>query len=316
MKRATSLACLLIFTLTSTKTFASDPIGIYALIDRVVLEPSDSQPERIQIHGAFCFAMRQFGDDYSPPVRGYLYYQLPADKPDLAVAKAEWADMKKIAGTGQIIAFGSRYKHFGVLRRGAGPAVLREVNEKDVTALLAKLDDQDQSNRDAATDDLKRLGAAAEPKLRSALASTSTSAEAKNRIERVLADLQPDPYPIGFGLNRVRANQNSGNVGKLRIFPAAFSPADGTLVDAGSIKLIAANIAAADSKPRYFFEIENLAGEKESSGAVEQGQKQTEWSPKIQLKSGEKYTWRVWVDDGKTRGPIADATFVARASRP
>lgn len=255
MKRLISLACLLT-CLFATKTLASDPIGIYALVDRVVLEPSDAQPERIQIHGAFCFAMRQFGDEYAPPVRGYLYYQLPAEKPD--VAKAEWADMKKIAGTNQIIAFGSRYQKFGVLRRGAGPDVAQKTSEKR------------------------------------------------------LADLQPDPYPLGFGLNRVRATQNSDHVRQLRIFPAPFSPADGALVDAGAVKLIAANIAAADTKPKYFFEIDNAAGEKESSGAVQQGEKQTDWSPKMPLKSGEKYTWRVWIEDGKTRGPVADATFVAK----
>jgi hypothetical protein len=312
MKRAICLACLLIFSLPGAKAFASDPVGIYALIDRVVIEPSDSQPERIQIFGAFSFAVRNFGDQYSPPVRGYLYYLLPAEKAQ--AARAEWADMQKVAGTGQIIAFGSRYQQFGVLRRGAGPVVGREVNEKDVAAFIAKLDDQDQSKRDAATEDLKRMGSAAEPKLRAALASASTSAEAKNRIEKVLGDLQPDPYPIAFGLARIRAAQPSEHVRLLSTFPSAFSPADGSLADAGAVKLIAGNIAAADTKPKYFFEIENAAGEKESSGAVEQGQKQTEWSPKMQIKTGEKYTWRVRVENpnllgAKANGPVADAIF-------
>jgi hypothetical protein len=262
MKRIISLATLLIACLLTTKTFASDPVGIYALIDRVVLEPSDAQPERIKIQGAFCFAVRNFGDQYSPPVRGYLYYQLPAKKAD--AAKAEWADMRKIAGTQQIIAFGSRYQPFGKLHRGAGPAAPTDVPEK----------------------------------------------------ERVLGELQPDPYPIGFGLDRVRGDQNSDHVRQLRNFPAAFSPADGAVVDAGAITLVAANIAAADSQPKYFFEIENAADEKESSAAIQQAERQTEWSPKMQLKPGEKYTWRVWVDDGKSRGPVAEAAFVARATRP
>jgi len=314
MKRSLSLACLLILSLTASRARASDPIGIYALIDRVVLEPSDAQPERIQIWGAFSFAMRQFGDQYSPPLRGYLYYQLPAEKAD--AAKAEWADMRKTAGTGQIIAFGSRYQQFGKLRRGSGPVVGHKVPEKDIVSLIVGLDDGDQNKRDAATDNLKRLGVAAEPALRATLASASTSAEAKNRIERILSDLQPDPYPLGFGLNRVRAAQNSDHVRLLQIFPAAFSPADAAVVDPGTVKLVAANIAAADTRPKYFFEIENSAGEKESSGAVEQGERQTEWSPKMPIKSGEKYTWRVWVENNKSHGPVADATFVARASRP
>jgi hypothetical protein len=312
MKRAIPIACFLILSLAGVRAFASDPVGIYALVDRVVLEPSDAQPERIQIHGAFSFAMRNFGDQYSPPVRGYLYYQLPAEKAD--AAKAEWADMRKIAGTGQIIAFGSRYQQFGKLRRGAGPVVGREVPEKDIVALIVNLDDADQVKREAATENLKRLGAAAAPKLREALASASTSAEVKNRIERVLGDLQPDPYPIGFGLARIRSAQASEHVRLLSTFPAAYSPADGGLADAGAVKLIAGNIAAAETKPKYFFEIENATGEKESSEAIEQGEKQTEWSPKMQIKAGEKYTWRVWVDDAKllgakSRGAVAEAIF-------
>src|SRR5439155_6974096 len=123
-----------------------------------------------------------------------------------------------------------------------------------------------------ATDDLKHLGRAAESKLHSALASASTSPEAKNRIERILGDLQPDPYPVAFGLARIRVAQSSEHVRLLTTFPSAFSPADGTVIEPGSIKLIAGNIAAADTNAKYFFEIENAAGEKESSGAVEQGQ--------------------------------------------
>src|SRR5437870_13187237 len=119
MKRTITLHCLLITCLFTAKSFASDPVGVYAIVDRVVIEPSASQRQRIQVYGAFCLASRQFGDEYSPPLRGYLYYQLPQDKPD--AAKKEWADMQKVAGTGQIIAFGSRYQQFGKIRRGTGP---------------------------------------------------------------------------------------------------------------------------------------------------------------------------------------------------
>jgi hypothetical protein len=306
MKRTLCLLCVLICGFAA-RAYASDPIGIYALIDRVVLEPSDAQPQRIQIWGAFSVAMRQFGDQYSPPLRGYLYYELPPEKAQ--VAKAEWADMQKVAGTGQIIAFGSRYQQFGKIRRGAGPVAGPEVPEKDIVSQIVNLDDADQSKREAATEALKHIGRAAEPTLRASLNSASTSAEARNRIERILTDLQPDPYPIGFGLTKVRGDQNSEHVKLLRRFPSAYSPADGTIADAGAVKLIAGNIAAENIKPQYFFEIENAAGEKESSGAVQQGQKQTEWSPKMSLKSGQKYTWRVWIEDGKTHGPVAEAVL-------
>jgi hypothetical protein len=85
---------------------ASDPNGIYAFVDRVVLEPSEAAPERIQVWGGFALAKTENRDDYRDAQRGYLYFKLrPGDE---AVCKKEWADLKSIAGTRQIVAFGSR----------------------------------------------------------------------------------------------------------------------------------------------------------------------------------------------------------------
>ena len=85
---------------------ASDPIGGYLIVDKVVLEPADS-PTTIQIWGSFALAKGQRGLDYSDPVRGYLYYKAPSGKEDMC--RKEWSDLKKVAGTGQAIGFGSRY---------------------------------------------------------------------------------------------------------------------------------------------------------------------------------------------------------------
>jgi hypothetical protein len=87
---------------------ASDPIGIYGFVDRVVLEPNDTAPERIQIRGGFAVARKtQNNSEYNPAERGYLYFKLrPGDE---EVCRKEWADLKSIAGTQQIVAFGSRY---------------------------------------------------------------------------------------------------------------------------------------------------------------------------------------------------------------
>jgi len=87
---------------------ASDPTGIYAFVDRVVFEPNDTEPERIQVWGAFALANRENRDDYHNAERGYLYFKLrPGDE---AVCKKEWADLKAVAGTRQIVAFGSRFE--------------------------------------------------------------------------------------------------------------------------------------------------------------------------------------------------------------
>jgi len=96
-----------IFVLAGNSARASDPIGIFAKIDKVVLEPSDTAPERIQLWGAFCLADDKDRDRYRAPEKGYLYYKLPAEKSD--AARKEWNDLKAIAGSGDVIGFGSRY---------------------------------------------------------------------------------------------------------------------------------------------------------------------------------------------------------------
>ncbi len=86
---------------------ASDPVGIYALIDKVEIEPSEGPAERVRLHGVFAIAERKAGDDYSTPKRGFLYFSLPKEKQENA--RKEWADLKKMAGSGEGVAFGSRY---------------------------------------------------------------------------------------------------------------------------------------------------------------------------------------------------------------
>ena len=88
---------------------ASDPNGIYAFVDRVVFEPSDAKPERIQVWGAFALAKpSNRRNEYNDAERGYLYFKLRAGEED--VCQKEWADLKAVAGTGQIVAFGTRYE--------------------------------------------------------------------------------------------------------------------------------------------------------------------------------------------------------------
>jgi hypothetical protein len=94
-------------SLLTTKTDAvSDWIGVYARIDKVVLEPNAKAPERIQIWGAFALASKKDRNSYEPAQRGYLYYSVAQGKEE--VCRKEWADLKASAGTGNIIGFGGR----------------------------------------------------------------------------------------------------------------------------------------------------------------------------------------------------------------
>ena len=45
-------------------------------------------------------------NDYLPPARGYLYLALAANP---QAALKEWADLQSVAGTTQIVSFGSRW---------------------------------------------------------------------------------------------------------------------------------------------------------------------------------------------------------------
>ena len=139
-------AFVALFGVGATRALASNPIGIYALVDKVVFEPSEANPERIQVWGAFAIA--EGGYTYKDAERGYLYYKVNPDKP--TACHNEWADLKSVAGTGQIVAFGEK----GTLRKnGAKPerpdvypvamGLTKVKEEKDYAPLkqLAKLRD-------------------------------------------------------------------------------------------------------------------------------------------------------------------------------
>lgn len=97
---------------------ASDRVAVYGRVDRVVLEPNADAPTAIQVWGVFSIAQARNPNDYQPAARGYLYYALPA-KADLA--RREWADLKSVAGTGTIVAFGSRWEGVPQLRQPSDP---------------------------------------------------------------------------------------------------------------------------------------------------------------------------------------------------
>jgi hypothetical protein len=98
---------------------ASDMTGLYALVDKVTLEPNADRPERVQIWGIFVTPVPNDRNDYQPPMRGYLYFQLPDARTDLA--RREWADLNKTAGKRQIVGLGSRYELKARVRPASEP---------------------------------------------------------------------------------------------------------------------------------------------------------------------------------------------------
>jgi hypothetical protein len=93
---------------------ASDPVGIYAFVDKVVMEPSEGAPERIQVWGGFALAEGR-GFTYAPAKRGVMYFKLKPGKE--TVCRNEWADLKSVADTAQIVSFASRHEPRGTVRK-------------------------------------------------------------------------------------------------------------------------------------------------------------------------------------------------------
>jgi len=83
-------------------TQASDPIDTYCLIEKVVFEPEDC-PERAQIWGA-CARLNRRTTATMSASRGYFYYAVPPGREE--VARAEWMDLKRVAGKDQVVGFG------------------------------------------------------------------------------------------------------------------------------------------------------------------------------------------------------------------
>jgi hypothetical protein len=109
---------------------SSGRIGYYGIVEKVVLEPNETAPDRIQVWGAFAYVDGSSAAT-SPVKRGYLYFKVRSDIPgftsqaEVDVTRREWTDLKAVAGTGQAIGFGSwgYIGRFDVLEPGgvAGP---------------------------------------------------------------------------------------------------------------------------------------------------------------------------------------------------
>lgn len=97
----------------------SDPVGTYCLLTAVVLQPNDTEPQSIQLKGAFAVSDAKPGGGYLPAAAGYLYFSCPRGKD--ATCWNEWSDLKKLAGAGQIAGIGSRFGPLGRVRKADEP---------------------------------------------------------------------------------------------------------------------------------------------------------------------------------------------------
>jgi len=71
-----------------------------------VLEPNATSPQTIQVWGVFSMAKPTTETLFAAGPRLSLFQARAGNE---EAARKEWADLKEVAATGQIVAFGSRY---------------------------------------------------------------------------------------------------------------------------------------------------------------------------------------------------------------
>lgn len=106
MKKQLIILGSLALVLAGNVGWASDPIGVYGLIDDVVLiQGPAGNVERAKIYGTFSVANLQ-SFFYFPPKTGILYFQMDFESETATLA--EWSDLKRLAGSKKCVAFSAR----------------------------------------------------------------------------------------------------------------------------------------------------------------------------------------------------------------
>ncbi|MES2176957.1 MAG: hypothetical protein V4550_03755 [Gemmatimonadota bacterium] len=223
----------------ATPSRLSDPVGIYALIDKVVVSANE---ETVQIWGVFALSTGMGGDSYKPVQRGYMFFKAASDP---RVSRAEWNDFQSVAGSGQVVGFGQRYTPTGRVRSASEP----------LTA--------------------------------------------------------PEPYPIGFGVRKTTNNPLASSIQRdLASIPLPLSPLDGSTVKSGPVRFVVRNVK--DTLVRYVFSLDGK-GQHETSEPLPAGKDETSWTPKLALRPGEDYIWRVVARSGNWTGqPVESSIRVAK----
>jgi hypothetical protein len=103
----TAMGVLALGAVIAPLASASGPLGIYGIIEKVVFEPNDRTPERVQVWGAFAYVELGKNPGASTVKRGYLYFRHPATGESIETVRREWADLAAVAGTGQAVGFGN-----------------------------------------------------------------------------------------------------------------------------------------------------------------------------------------------------------------
>lgn len=95
---------------------ASNPLGAWVKVDKVVFEPDQTNATKVQVWGVFALNLGQQAGSwaYSEPNPGYMYFSCPQGYE--AQCRMEWADFKNAIGTKNCSGFGQNYVAPGTVR--------------------------------------------------------------------------------------------------------------------------------------------------------------------------------------------------------
>ena len=103
MKSAACLIGLLVVCVMTADVRAGGPPPVCMAVDKLVFEPNENTPVRIQIWGSFSL-LNDTKDSYGQPVRGYLYYSAAPGKEE--ECRKEWAKLKKLVAEQHLVSYG------------------------------------------------------------------------------------------------------------------------------------------------------------------------------------------------------------------
>ena len=94
------LVLSLVFTASAV---AGGPPPICMAVDRIVFEPNEKEPTRVQIWGSFVLC--KDNSTYGKPIAGYLYYTVEPGKE--VECRREWTKLQKLVADKHIVGLGN-----------------------------------------------------------------------------------------------------------------------------------------------------------------------------------------------------------------
>jgi hypothetical protein len=79
-------------------------IGVYAIVDKLTFEPDAVSAKFVRISGVFVVPLVMSSGGYRKPRRGYIYCRVALGRE--SSTRAEWNELKTLAGSGKVVGFG------------------------------------------------------------------------------------------------------------------------------------------------------------------------------------------------------------------